>query len=129
MSYGMGLGSALKALNAARMGIQTSGHNVANVNTPGYTRQRVLQSASFPFTDGRGLQIGRLLPRARQRSHQDEGKPQRRAASLDPNSPARVPHAHILRPECKSRLPARLIHRSRDFVTISSRCLGMPGGW
>ena len=58
MSYGMGLGSGLKALTAARLGLQTAGHNIANVNTQGYTRQRVLQSASAPFTFGRGLQIG-----------------------------------------------------------------------
>ena len=58
MSYGMGLGSGLKALTAARMGLQTAGHNIANVNTTGYTRQRVLQSASTPFSIGRGFQIG-----------------------------------------------------------------------
>lgn len=58
MGYGMGLGSGLKALTAARLGLQTAGHNIANVNTQGYTRQRVLQSASNPFTIGRGLQVG-----------------------------------------------------------------------
>lgn len=57
MSYGFGLGAGLKALRAARYGIETAGHNVANANTPGYSRQRVLQSASMPVSFGR-LQIG-----------------------------------------------------------------------
>ena len=58
MSYGMGLGAGLKALIAARMGVQTAGHNISNMNTLGYTRQRVLQSAAMPFSPRHGLQIG-----------------------------------------------------------------------
>jgi flagellar hook-associated protein 1 FlgK len=53
MTYGFGLGAGLKALTAARLGIQTAGHNVANANTPGYSRQRVMQSAAMPATWGR----------------------------------------------------------------------------
>src|SRR5690348_17266363 len=58
MSYEFGLGAGLRALIAARMGMQITGNNVANVNTPGYTRQRVDLSASMPYTLGDGLQIG-----------------------------------------------------------------------
>lgn len=58
MTFAFGLGAGLKALSAARMGLQTAGHNVANVNTPGYSRQRILQSAAFPFMTGTGFQIG-----------------------------------------------------------------------
>ena len=58
MTFGLGLGSGLKALTAARLGVQTAGQNVSNANTPGYSRQRVVQAASFPFSVGRGLQIG-----------------------------------------------------------------------
>ena len=58
MSFGIGLSAGLKALMAARLGIQTAGQNVANVNTPGFSRQRVMQSAAFPFTSGRGFQLG-----------------------------------------------------------------------
>ncbi|HLU39212.1 MAG TPA: flagellar hook-associated protein FlgK, partial [Planctomycetota bacterium] len=57
MTYGFGLGAGLKALTAARLAIQTAGHNIANANTEGYSRQRVLQSASLPFTIGR-FQVG-----------------------------------------------------------------------
>ncbi len=34
-------GSGLSGLLAARTGLATAGHNIANVDTPGYTRQRV----------------------------------------------------------------------------------------
>lgn len=58
MSFGFGLGSGLRALNAARFGMQVAGNNVANANTDGYSRQRVDLSASLPYTLGNGLQIG-----------------------------------------------------------------------
>ena len=53
-----GLETAINALNAARLGIQTAGQNVANAATPGYSRQRLLLGAALPFTmDGR-FQVG-----------------------------------------------------------------------
>lgn len=58
MSYGFGLGAGLRALTAARIGMQVTGNNVANVNTAGYSRQRVDLVAALPFTLGNGLQIG-----------------------------------------------------------------------
>lgn len=58
MTFGFGLGAGLKALSAARLGIQTAGHNVANANTPGFSRQRVLLASSQPFFIGAGLQMG-----------------------------------------------------------------------
>jgi flagellar hook-associated protein FlgK len=58
MSFGIGLGAGLKALMAARLGIETTGQNVANANTPGYSRQRIMQSASLPFTTAYNLQVG-----------------------------------------------------------------------
>src|SRR5690606_5998682 len=57
MTFGLGLGAGLRALAAARMGIQTAGQNVSNANNPGYSRQRVSLSATAPFTIGR-MQIG-----------------------------------------------------------------------
>ncbi|MHC5065901.1 MAG: flagellar hook-associated protein FlgK [Planctomycetota bacterium] len=54
----IGLTAGLKALTAAQMGIQTAGQNVANANTAGYSRQRVMQSGAMPFSYGQGLQIG-----------------------------------------------------------------------
>lgn len=56
--FGLGLSSGLRALAAARLNIQTVGHNVANANTPGFSRQRVMQSATLPFLSAGRLQIG-----------------------------------------------------------------------
>lgn len=46
MSTFSGLNSAYSGLVAARRGLDVVGQNVANVNTPGYTRQRVTTSAA-----------------------------------------------------------------------------------
>lgn len=50
------------ALNAAQIGIDTTGHNIANVETEGYSRQRVVTSAAYPISidpgqRGNGTQI------------------------------------------------------------------------
>lgn len=45
MSTFSGLGTALSGLNAARTGLNTTGQNLSNVNTAGYTRQRAEFSA------------------------------------------------------------------------------------
>jgi len=58
MSIGFGMSAGLRALSAARLGMQTAGNNVANANTAGYSRQRVELSASLPYGIGRGMQIG-----------------------------------------------------------------------
>ena len=51
---------AARALDAQRMGLDVAGHNVANVNTPGYAR-RVLDLSSLPastiFDAGGGVRI------------------------------------------------------------------------
>src|ERR1044071_1275475 len=57
MSFDFGIGAGLRALIAARIGMQTAGNNVANANTPGYTRQRVELVSSLPFALG-GFQVG-----------------------------------------------------------------------
>jgi flagellar hook-associated protein 1 FlgK len=49
-------------LNAAQVGIDTTGHNIANAETAGYTRQRVVTAASAPISidpgqRGNGVQI------------------------------------------------------------------------
>ncbi|GAA0320288.1 flagellar hook-associated protein FlgK [Kineococcus aurantiacus] len=46
MSTFSGINNASRALGAAQRGMETTGQNIANVNTPGYSRQRVEQSAS-----------------------------------------------------------------------------------
>ena len=47
------LSRAISGLNASQMGLNVTGHNLTNVNTPGYVRQQVLQNDSFYMTIGR----------------------------------------------------------------------------
>ncbi len=42
------------ALAAAQAGISTTGHNIANANTPGYSRQQIVQAAATPQQFGSG---------------------------------------------------------------------------
>ncbi|HVC50369.1 MAG TPA: flagellar hook-associated protein FlgK [Burkholderiales bacterium] len=49
--FSIGLG----ALNAAEIGITTTGQNIANASTPGYSRQEVLQSAAQPQSTSYGF--------------------------------------------------------------------------
>lgn len=42
----LGIGSS--ALNAAQIGVATTGHNISNASTPGYSRQVVIQGAAAP---------------------------------------------------------------------------------
>lgn len=47
----LGMQTALRALMAQRKATETAGHNVANANTEGYSRQRVeLQASDTPYT-------------------------------------------------------------------------------
>lgn len=43
------------ALNAAQIGIATTGHNIANASTPGYTRQVIIQAAAQSQNFGYGF--------------------------------------------------------------------------
>jgi flagellar hook-associated protein 1 FlgK len=61
----MGLETALRGLRASQEAIDTTGHNIANANTPGYSRQRVDMTESPALTipansnvDGAGVQLG-----------------------------------------------------------------------
>ncbi|NOT32027.1 MAG: flagellar hook-associated protein FlgK [Planctomycetes bacterium] len=51
----IGLNTGLKALLSARYMLDTIGHNIANANTPGYSRQRVQLGSARP------VQLGSLL--------------------------------------------------------------------
>ncbi len=44
------LHSASSGMRVSQTAIQTTSHNINNLNTPGYTRQRVEQSANRPFS-------------------------------------------------------------------------------
>lgn len=48
--YGIGV----SALRAAQAGIAATSHNIANVNTPGYSRQEIIQTAELPQNTGAG---------------------------------------------------------------------------
>lgn len=48
---------ANNSLNAASLGLQVTGNNIANANTPGYIRQRLVQSAAPASRQG-GLLLG-----------------------------------------------------------------------
>ena len=43
-----------RGMAVSSLGVSTAGHNLANVNTEGYTRQRQITSASFPLNTGVG---------------------------------------------------------------------------
>ncbi len=58
MSLGGLFGVGTSALNAAYMQLQTTGHNIANVNTPGYSRQEVVLGSAGANGTGAGF-IGR----------------------------------------------------------------------
>ncbi|MFP5502796.1 MAG: flagellar hook-associated protein FlgK [Candidatus Sericytochromatia bacterium] len=45
----IGMNAAVQALLAAQRALDVSGHNVANANTPGYSRQRIDLEPSAPF--------------------------------------------------------------------------------
>ena len=45
----------LSALNAAQAGIVVTGNNIANANTPGYSRQQIVQASNIPQGTGAGF--------------------------------------------------------------------------
>jgi flagellar hook-associated protein 1 FlgK len=51
------LGIGYSALNAAQVGISTTGHNISNAENEGYTRQRVVTAAATPISSRPG-QVG-----------------------------------------------------------------------
>lgn len=59
------LGIGQSGLAAAQLGIATTGHNIANANSPGYSRQILLQSAAPSRGDGgnfigQGAKVGEI---------------------------------------------------------------------
>ena len=59
---------AVSGLNAAQAGLATTGHNIANVNTPGYSRQETIQATNpGQFTGsgyfGRGVNVETIVRR------------------------------------------------------------------
>lgn len=53
------LNTAKSGMNVSQVAIQTTSHNISNINTPGYSRQRVEQTASRPYSQpGRNSSLG-----------------------------------------------------------------------
>jgi len=52
------LSIGLSALNTAQAGLRVTSHNIANVNTEGYDRQRMTQSALYYGNTVNGHQVG-----------------------------------------------------------------------
>ena len=67
----IGLNTGLKALLSARYMLDTIGHNIANANTPGYSRQRVQLASALPVQLG-GLLIGSGVDAGRVQRSVDE---------------------------------------------------------
>lgn len=58
MSTFMGIELGIRALRAFQIGLDVTGHNVANVNTPGYTRRRVRFANTPEFAISPQLRLG-----------------------------------------------------------------------
>ena len=56
-----GIEMGKRALNAYRLGMQTVGHNVSNMRTEGYSRQRVLRSTVQPMDLPGVGQVGQVM--------------------------------------------------------------------
>ena len=77
------LSAASNALLAQRMGLDVAGQNIANINTPGYTRRELVlaeAAPSDPLNAGRGVTVVQVralrdqLVEARLRSEQGDGQ-------------------------------------------------------
>ncbi len=84
------LGNALSGLQAAQLGMRTTSNNVANVNTPGYARTEVQQTARNAAGQGMGVEItgvvriaDKYLQAASMRAASDASAAQAVSAALD----------------------------------------------
>jgi len=62
-----GLNIGYTGLTAAQLGVNTTGHNISNAETEGYTRQRVVQQSTIPLgniipgAQGNGTQVKEIV--------------------------------------------------------------------
>ena len=84
------LGNALSGLQAAQLGMRTTSNNVANVNTPGYARTEVQQTARNSAGQGMGVEVtgieriaDKYLAAASMRASSDSSAAKALAAPLD----------------------------------------------
>ncbi|MBI3818684.1 MAG: flagellar hook-associated protein FlgK [Planctomycetes bacterium] len=72
MSLSIGYDIGIKSLLASQSALQTIGNNVANANTPGFSREQVIMGESAPVMVG-GLSLGTGVDIAQIRRVVDEG--------------------------------------------------------
>ncbi len=48
-------GIGVSGMSAAQIGLATTGHNITNASTPGFSRQRSIQATNIPFSTGSGF--------------------------------------------------------------------------
>jgi flagellar hook-associated protein 1 FlgK len=72
MSLNTSLSIAVQSLNAAAGALQATNNNIANANTPGYTREVPILQASAPSTVGNNLSVGDGVDLVRYQSVRDE---------------------------------------------------------
>jgi flagellar hook-associated protein 1 FlgK len=48
-------GIGISGMNAAQAGLVTTGHNISNASTPGFTRQEIVQASTVPQATGAGF--------------------------------------------------------------------------
>ncbi len=84
------VGNALSGLQAAQLGMRTASNNVANVNTPGYARTELNQTARNAAGQGMGVEIvgvqrvtDRYLQAASLRASSEAASAEAVAATLD----------------------------------------------
>ncbi len=71
VAAGDALGNAISGLLAFQRGLTVTSHNIANVNTPGYSRQRVELAARTPTPVGSGFLGNGVQPTTVQRLYDD----------------------------------------------------------
>jgi flagellar hook-associated protein 1 FlgK len=72
MSLNASLSIAVQSLNAASGALQATNNNIANANTPGYTRKVAILQASSPTDQGNNLSLGNGVDLVSYQSVRDE---------------------------------------------------------
>jgi len=72
MSLNASLSIAVQSLNAASGALQATNNNIANANTPGYTRKVAILESATPTDQGNGLSLGNGVDLVSYQSVRDE---------------------------------------------------------
>ena len=97
----IGLNTGLKALLSARYMLDTIGHNIANANTPGYSRQRVQLGTALGEHDALGIagMVRAALGRAQAAADASEAPAEAAAPMpLAPEEPKAIPIGNAREP-------------------------------